>query len=498
MSEPPSPALAQGQSIRTAAVWSMAGQYVAFFAQFTTSVVISRFFLDPGEVGLFGTALAAAMMVAIFQDFGISRYVAGEADLDAAKLRRCFSVSIVFALGIGAVILALAWPAAVFYDDARLFPLLAVIAGSYLLVPFGIVPAALLQRRLDFRGLFFVNAGAALAMACVTISLAAAGWSAMSLAIGTVAQAAARAVIGQAVSGERPHFPLTLRGSHSILRFGSEYSLLSLSGALGMRSPELIIGRLLDFAAVGLYGRAVSLSGQLRLLVSGAIGGVFFPAFARMRDRGEPFAPAYLRVVSAYSVTTWPAMAFLAAASVPVVALLYGPVWAGVAPLLMLVALSEIAFTALPLHMDVPIVLGRMRTLLVLNVIDTLISVILLVVAALVSLEWAAASRIAYGLLWYAVYAGFMRGLVGFRWGAMIAVYARSAACTLATVAPLLLAYAVLTTPETIGFAMLAVLALAGCLCWAAMLFVVRHPARLEFIDMANGVLPRLRTRTTD
>jgi O-antigen/teichoic acid export membrane protein len=252
---------------------------------------------------------------------------------------------------------------------------------------------------------------------------------------------------------------------------------------------------MIDFAAVGLYGRGVSLAGQLRLLVSGAIGGVFFPAFARLRDRGEPFAPAYLRVVSAYSVTTWPAMAFLAAAAVPVVALLYGPVWAGVAPLLMLVALSEIVFTALPLHMDVPIVLGKMRTLLMLNLLDTAISVALLVVAALVSLEWAAASRIAYGVLWYAVYAGLMHRLIGFRWRAMALVYLQSVLCTLATVTPLLVAYTLWTSPQTIGFATLAALALAGCVCWAAMLFVVRHPARLEFVEMAAALVTRLRPR---
>jgi O-antigen/teichoic acid export membrane protein len=484
-----------GQSVRTAAVWSMAGQYVAFAAQFVTSVVISRFFLTPGEVGLFGTALAAAMMVAIFQDFGISRYVAGEPDLDDNKLRRCFSVSIVFALGIGALILALAWPIALFYGNRALFPILATIAGSYLLVPFAVMPAALLQRRMDFRGLFFVYAGAPLAGAAVTIGCAAGGWSAMSLAFGVVAQNLARAVIGGWACGPYPRLPLALSGSAGILKFGTQSSGLALSGALGMRSPELIIGRMLDFAAVGLYGRGVSLAGQLRLLVSGAIGGVFFPAFARMRDRGEPFAPAYLRVVSAYSVTTWPAMVFLAAASVPVVSILYGPVWAGVAPILMLVALSEILFTALPLHMDVPVVLGRMRTLLERNLLDTAFSIAFLVVACLVSIEWAAASRIAYGVAWFAVYAGFMRGLIEFRWRDMIAVYARSMACTLATVAPLLIAYACGLRPTDAGFGALAATALAGCICWALMLFIVRHPARLEFLEMAQGALARLRQR---
>jgi O-antigen/teichoic acid export membrane protein len=480
-------------SVRTAAVWGMAGQYVVFAAQFATSVVISRFFLTPGEVGLFGTALAAAMMVAVFQDFGIGRFISGEADLDDEKLRRCFSVSIVIALAIGALIGALAWPIARFYSDDRLFPILGVIAASYLLVPFGIVPAALLQRRLDFRGLFVVNTGAAFAMAAMTIGAAANGWSAMSLALGTVAQAAVRALLGIWMCGEHPRLPLKLDGLGPILKFGSGSSMLILSGALGVRTPELIIGRLINFVAVGLYGRAVGLSGQLRQLVSGAIGGVFFPAFARMRDRGEAFAPAYLRVVAAYSVTTWPAMAFLAAAAVPVVDLLYGPVWAGVAPLLILIALSEIPFTALPLHMDVPIVLGRMRTLLVYNLIDTAISMGLMIAAALISVEWAAASRIGYGVLWFAVYAGFMRRLIDFRWGDMVRIYAQSLACTLATVAPLALLYAAGRAPIDLGFPMMAATALAGCLCWAAMLFVVRHPARLEFIDMGRAGISRLR-----
>ena len=191
-------------------------------------------------------------------------------------------------------------------------------------------------------------------------------------------------------------------------------------------------------------------------------------------------------------------MAFLAAAAVPVVSLLYGPVWAGVAPLLVLIALSEIPFTALPLHMDVPIVLGRMRTLLVFNLVDTAISMGLMIAAALISVEWAAASRIGYGILWYAVYAGFMRSLIGFHWREMLSVYAKSLACTLATIAPLLLAYRGWTSPASISFAMLAMLALAGCLCWAAMLFIVRHPARLEFVDMANALLARTRLRAAD
>jgi O-antigen/teichoic acid export membrane protein len=224
-------------------------------------------------------------------------------------------------------------------------------------------------------------------------------------------------------------------------------------------------------------------------LVSGAIGGVFYPAFARLRDNGEDLAGPYLRVVSGYSAVTWPAMAFLAAASTPLVLMLYGPLWAGVAPLLAWIALSEFAFTALPLHMELPILLGRMRRLLLLNLLDTIASIGLLVAGALWSLEWAAASRVAWGIVWFAIYAGFMRGLVGFAWRDMIGLYVRSLIATAATVTPLLLYYWRWSSPAETDFAALAALATAGGLCWLATIFLVRHPVR----DEVAGMLASLR-----
>lgn len=474
-------------SVRGAALWSMGGQYIVFATQFAVSVLISRFFLTPAEVGLFSIALSAAMLVSIVQDFGLTRYIAGEPDLDDAKIRTCFTVSVLFAFGVGLVIAALAWPVARFYDDARLLPLLLVIASSYLLVPFGIVPSALLQRDMDFRSLFVVNTGAALANAAAALGLAAAGYSAMSLAWAAVAQAGARAVLGSWRSRRALQLPLTLAGARPILRFGSGASTLYITGALGTRSPELIIGRVLNFAAVGLFGRASGLSGQLKTLVSGAIAAVVYPAFARIRDAGDDLAPAYLRVVAGYSATTWPAMLFLAAAATPLVLMLYGPVWAAVAPLLVWMALSELAFTALPMHVDLPILLGRMRTLLRFNIADTLLSVALLVAGALWSLEAAAASRLVYGLLWFALYARLLRTLVGFRWRAMLAIYAQSLLASLATVAPLLGVYWRWRSPADIDFVTLAAAAAAGVLCWLGALFAVRHPFRHEVVAVLQG-----------
>lgn len=479
-------------SIRSAAIWAMAAQYAAFAIQFLVSVIISRFFLTPAEVGLFSIALAAALLISVLQDFGLNRYIAGSGMLDAAHLRVCSSVAFLFSLAIAGLIAACAWPAAIFYGDMRLVPLLLIIASSYLLVPFSIVPSALLTRDMDFRALFVVNVGGAFANGGFALLLAAMGFSAYSLAWAMVAQAAMRAVIAQWQRPAMVPFPLQLKGAAEVVRFGSASSALIMCGALGVRSADLIVGRLQGLTGVGLFSRADSLAGQLRMLVAGAIGAVFYPAFAKIRDQGLPLGPPYQRVVAGYTAVIWPAMTGLAAAAQPLVLVLYGERWEAVAPLLMWIAFSEMCFVALPLHTELPILLGRIGILIAFNLCDTIASVLLLVIGARWGIEWAAMSRLAYGLVWIGIYARFLRKLIGFEWRSMLAIYLRSGLATLAAVTPMLLAYRFWRTPAELGLDGLLLTTAAGVLCWLATLFIVRHPVVDEitaiFTDLFNGL----------
>ncbi len=489
---PPKGREAAVMSVRGAAVWAMAGQYGSFVIQFAASVIISRFFLDPAEVGLFSIALAAAMLVAVLQDFGLSRYISSLPVLGPEELRRCSSVALLFSLVVAGVVAALAWPMAQIYDHPELFTLLLIISGSYLLLPLAVVPLALMARAMEFHRHFAVSIGGAALQGGVSIALAAAGFSAYALAWGNVAAALARAVIAQFLR-PAPPFPLMLRGIGDVLSFGSKSSVLYLTGAFGTRTPDLLVGKLLGLTAVGLYSRAVSLSDQFRMLVAGAIGSVFFPAFARIRDRGEALGPPYLRVCAGYSAVLWPGMAALALASQPLVLLLYGERWAEVAPLLAMVALMEVLLTSLPLVSDLPILLGRMNRLMALNMLDTALSIGLLAIGCLWGVEGAAASRIIYGLLWLCIYAGFMHRLVGFDARALLAIYAKSALVTLATIAPMGAIYLFVSPPAETGFGLLLLATVLGGMGWLGSLWLLRHPAMSELLGML-GELPPVRS----
>ncbi|MFM5885963.1 MAG: oligosaccharide flippase family protein [Novosphingobium sp.] len=473
-------------SIRRAALWSLASQYASFAIQFATSVIVSRFFLLPADVGLFSIALAAAMMFAIFQDLGISRFVSGQPEMRDEAVRDYAAVAVGVGWIVALIVALLALPLAHFYGQPRLAGLLWIIAAGYAVTPFATVPAALLTRSMNFRALLLTNAGSAAIGGAAAIAAAARGEGPAALAWGTLAIALSRLLI---VMIQRPVWPRLVRDWATVrpmLGFGSASAVISLSGAIGMRSQDLIVGRLLGVAATGLFTRASALAGQLSTLMVGAINSVFYPAFARKRDQGEDLAQPYLHLIACNTALTWPALVGMALAAEPLVLALYGPNWAAVAPLLRWTALGELFFVAIPLQMDIPILLGRIRPLVWVNLADTAMTIAILATCSLYGVEAAAFSRILYGAVWFAIYAVYLRRLLKLPLRALAGVYGKSALCALAAGLPLIAALQSGLYRAEMGLLPVIGLAAAGVLCWLAALAGLRHPAWSE-VRLAIG-----------
>ena len=220
---------------------------------------------------------------------------------------------------------------------------------------------------------------------------------------------------------------------------------------------------------------------------------MFYPAFAKKRDAGEDLAAPYLHLIACNTGVNWAAAIGLALAAEPVVHLLYGPNWDAVAPLLRWTALAEMFFVAMPLQMDVPILLGRIKPLVWINLFDTFITIVILVVFATWGLEAAAIGRILTGAIWLAIYASYIPRLVGIRMRQLGAVYAKSLIVALAAGAPLALAKWNGMVGAQMGFLALLGLCLAGACCWLVALPLVRHPFWQE-LRLLHAHCGKLRT----
>lgn len=466
-------------SIRRAAVWSVSAQYTSFAIQFATSVIISRFFLQPAEVGIFSIALAAAMMLAIFQDMGVTRFISGQPQMRPEALGDYLSLTIAIGWSVAAILIAGAPWLARFYAQPDLVVLLRLIGASYILVPFATVSSALLVRDMNFRGLFWVNAGSAFTGNVAAVALAAHGFSAMSLAWGVLITALAKAATAQLMRPVMPRLKPRWPFVAPLLSFGSSSFLLSASAAVGQRSQDLIVGRLLGVYATGLFSRASALAGQLAMLTTSAISSVFYPAFAKKRDAGEPLAQPYLHLMACNTALNWAAMTGLAICAGPLVRILYGDNWTGVGPLLLWTAIGEMLFVAMPLQMDVPILLGRIRTLVWINFLETAAAVTILAVASTISLEAAAISRVVYAFVWFGIYAVFLRHLLALPLRRMALIYLQSALSAVAAGLPMIV---ILHLRGTANAGLLDLLCgtVFGGAAWVVMLFACRHPASQE------------------
>jgi len=479
-------------SVRKAVAWASASRLLSFSIAFASSIIIARYYLSPAEVGLFSIAFAATALIAVMQEFGLNRYIVGEAELGEEKLRTAFSVSLVVAWGIALLILAAAKPLSWLYGDARLLPLMLVIGTSYLFVPLAIVPTALRQRAMDFRSDFMIEVGAAITNAAVSVALAAAGHGAMALAWGALAQQIARALVSQWRNGWIFPWPMRFGDAAHVMRFGGGSTLLLIFDSITARAPDLIVGGVIGNYAVGIYSRASGLAVQLMILLTGAVNSVFYPALARLRDEGRSLGEPYLRLVAGYTGIVWPAMAGLAVASYPLVNALYGPRWIAVAPILSALAVAQMIFVSLPMSIQVPILLGELKGVLRRNGVTTLIALALLAIGASRGVESAAAAYVAYACIWFLIYFFFLRRLTGFDWRGLGAIYARSLFGALAAVAPLLACYVWLIPPTAMSFIEMLPPVIAGVLLWIGALFLCRHPITPDLVRLAPSPIAKL------
>jgi O-antigen/teichoic acid export membrane protein len=482
-------------STRNAILWASIGKMLGFATAFATSIIIARFFLGPEEVGLFSIAFAATALIAVMQEFGLNRYIVGETEMNGDKLRIAFSISLLVAWGIAALILLAAWPMSLLYGDAQLLSLMLVIGVSYFFVPLAIVPTAMLHRRMDFRSDFLVEISAALANAATSLSLAAAGWGAIALAFGALAQQVARALVSQWRSGWMFPWPFQIKGAGPVLRFGGGSTLLQIFDSVGARAPDLIVGGAINNYAVGIYSRGSGLAVQIIFLITGAVNSVFYPALAKLRKEGEPLGASYIRIVAGYTGIVFPAMAGIAIAAYPLVLALYGERWVAVAPVLSILALAQMIIVALPLSVQIPILLGQLKGVVKRSCFATLAMLVLFAIGTHWGIIGAAFAYIGYALINALLYAPFLNRLIDFSWHALFVTYAQSLCCTVAAVAPLALAYRFWTPATQMGFGQLLILILCGVLSWIIALYSVRHPIRAELEKISGDFRRRALAR---
>lgn len=331
------------QQIVSAAAWSIGAGLLGRALGLVSTLVVARY-LSPDIVGEVAVATIVVLTANWISAWGCGQYVIVHGGQGRAAI---FAASLVYLI-FGVLALAVVWLATPAISHLLAAPRLSeYLPGAVLgmaIRRLGAIPDKLLARELRFKRIAIATGMGDIAYAVVAMALVsttALGGQAMILAF--IAQACVITTILIAGTGLRSWLspvPVTLERLGHIFRFGAPVTAeITLSeGARYWDKPLML--RVLGAEAAGTYNLAFSLAHLPALFVGGHVGNVLLPAIVRAQPAQR--APMIVRALALTAVVLCPMAFGLAVCAQSLVATLLPPVWAQVAPLLSVMAVTSV------------------------------------------------------------------------------------------------------------------------------------------------------------
>jgi PST family polysaccharide transporter/lipopolysaccharide exporter len=322
----------------TALLWK-ASQLFGSKAIFLVRLLVLSYLLGPEEFGLLAIALAAIGFLLAVTDFGMTAALVQHADAEDHHYHVAWTVGVIRALIITAVVATAAPLIADLFSEPRATDLLRVLALTPLLDALASMKLADLARRLQFRPLAFIGLAQALANTAVAIGLAQL-LGVWALVAGVLAGSLTQAAFSYVLAPYRPRLLLDQTALRPLIRFGRWVFVTGLIAELGGMLLKVVIARRLGTADLGLYYLAVSIATLPAQVASELVGSVAFPFYARLRSNMQQVTQAFRTILTGSAVLLVPLSAMFIALAPTLVDTLFDVRWAGTGPIIQILVLS--------------------------------------------------------------------------------------------------------------------------------------------------------------
>lgn len=380
-------------SVRRALSLTFLQTGVSFVFTFSSVIIVSHL-LTPAEIGIFSVATGLVALIHMLRDFGVGEFLVQAAKLDETLVRTVFTINLTIAWFLALILVAISGSAGQFFGAAGVSQVLRVLAIVFVLLPFGAITQARLKRNFQFGRLVRIHLAENITRSTMTVILAYAGFSYMSMAWSSVISIMVMVLACSIWGWEYRVRGLNLSGWRNIIHFGANRTIADIVAQLGSQSANLIIGKTLGMADVGLYSRGYGVINMYRAKVVGAINVVAFPAFAREhRDSGK--APElFLKSTVYLTGISWPFFAAGIFLAHPIIQVLFGTQWDAAVPLMRWLCAAALVGTLTFQCNQFLVALGRVRAVTQVVVEYQLLRVGVTIAAAFISVEAVAAVQV--------------------------------------------------------------------------------------------------------
>ncbi|WP_051379826.1 oligosaccharide flippase family protein [Bradyrhizobium murdochi] len=496
--DPSSVAPGSQRSVHRSIIFSAIERYGNLVLFLVTVAVLARL-LTPAEFGIYAVVNAAtAVVAASFQEFGGANYLIQKRELSRASVQTAFTVTFGISALVGLALLALSGVLSQLFEQESLQKGIAVSALNFLLVPFSGTITGLFRRDMEFGKLAICNLASGVVAAAVSIVLAMLNFGFMAPVWGGVAGNVVLTIMLLRQHRDFGAFRPSVAQFRDVVGFGLYSSGVSVINVLYNLSPQLFLAKILDFASVGLYSRATSITQVFDKLVVQVLNPIIMPALVSRSKDASNLRGAYLDAVELLSVVQWPFLLFIAIMAHPIILILLGQSWLEIVPLVRFLCVANLALFAACLSYPTLVATGSVRDALTSSLISLPPSLLVILCAAFFGAEAVAASALLTLPFQAAVALYFIGRRLTFEPKQLSRALLKSAVVTAITASGVMVCAALIEASIVPSFVGLVAAGGVGALCWWLGLMVTGHPLLHHLYRVAGGLVvtaPWLRLR---
>lgn len=449
------------------------------------SVLVLARLVSPAETGIFSAGVAIAALTHAVRDFGVGNFLIKEPDPSPGTVRTAFTMSLLIAIVLSAILFAVAPVAAWFYGQPEMGTVIAISTLGLLVSPFSTINLALLLRDHRFVDMFKISVTGNFAGIAVSVVCAWHGLGATALALGALANSIGLVVAANLLLPRYGDYRPTLAEWRPIWRFGLHSALSGVSEQIGARVTDLIIGKAIGFEAVGILSRSGSIITLFNEAVIVPTTSVVMASMASDARGGVGVSALLLTVVEYASVIAWPFLAVLAIFAHDAVLVLFGEKWLEAVPYTAILSCGAMLGVLLPFTSIAATAAGRVDLLSRYNLASQSVRVGMVAVGVLFGLHVVVLLLVLATVLQCVFAAVFLRRAVPLRLSELARRTWRSLTVTTIVMAVVVPVDLLADYP---AMARVLIVAATATPTWLLALVAVRHPAT----SLLSGALRRV------
>ena len=306
--------------------WSAMERFGAQGIQFVFGIMITRI-LMPSDYGLLGMILIfmAVGQTLIDSGFGsalIWKKAPTENDYSTVFY---FNISVSFVLY--AIFFFLAPVISRFYNEPLLVDLIRVICINFIILSFSLIQQTILQKKVDFKLLAYVNIAGSLLAGVLALIMAYKGFGVWAIVFQILVKSFITSFLLWIYNKWRPVFAFSWISLRELFNYGSKLTGAGLIYTIFQYFYYNVIGKLFPVEALGFYTRAAQLQEFPVKTIASIFHRVAFPVFSAIQDENERLKNAVSKTLRTMSFFTFPILIGLIAVADPLIELVLTEKW---------------------------------------------------------------------------------------------------------------------------------------------------------------------------